>query len=183
MLGFATLTQSANHNDQYPNNDKWTNGLGPLRTAFDINDFCSVPGLHGVSRVMDSYNTSLAVPDSELGMVVVIRHVAVPMVLDSSAWVKFRIGSDLLPEPLSESNRAGNTFAPEIARLRRRGVKILACGSALAEFANEISRRRRIPLLSVRKAIQASLLPGIVVVTNGLYALARAQNVGCGVIR
>jgi hypothetical protein len=52
----------------------------------------------------------------------------------------------------------------------------------LSELADQVARRRGLERFEVRQVLAASLLPGATVLSNGLFALARAQNVGCGLI-
>jgi hypothetical protein len=164
--------------------DSWTRGLGRHKTVFDLEDITGAPGIAGVRRTMDAYASELGARDSDLGFVVVVRHRAASMVLGSNTWREYSVGARILNLPASVSLReSGNPFLRELQGLQRRGVIILACRTAIRQFIVEIADSRRVAPGSIVSSINADILPGTIVLPNGLFGLARAQNVGCGVIR
>jgi hypothetical protein len=164
-------------------NEEWTKGLGRYKTVFDVSDFAPYPGLGAIRRVIEGYRDEVGVSGRDLGIVIVVRRRAAGMAVSASEWQKYRIGDDILQLKLQDpAGFSRNPFYEELARLQQNGAVVLVCRVALRELADEISRRRSISREEMRGTIGQSLLPGAIVVANGIFALARAQSVGCGFI-
>lgn len=61
--------------------DSWTQKLDgkKFRTVFDAPEINSALALHQANAVIDSYQQVLGIPADQLGLVVVLRHRAIPM--------------------------------------------------------------------------------------------------------
>jgi hypothetical protein len=164
--------------------DSWTSRLSTYRTVFDVAELDANPGPYEVPAVMDTYHTVLGTSDSDLGFVLVVRHMAVPMLLDSSMWAKYDVAADMKRnDPKTNAAFKTNPFMSVLAAIKDRGVVILGCQSALTGYGYMLAQRAKSDVAETRKEIQAALVPGVIMLPNGLYALARAQNVGCGFMR
>lgn len=149
----------------------------------------------------DVYNT----PDSEMGVVVVIRHRAIQMVLNDSIWERWKVGEQLGIKDASGSPVVRNTFsgrapaagdAPagrggggggagggSMMGLMARGVTILCCNLALMRSAGQFATAMSMPVDEARKLFIDSLVPGVVRQTNGIFAGTRAQEAGAQMVK
>lgn len=169
--------------DQQKWDDSWTRRLGKYRTVFDISELDERPGLYGVLAVMDAYYDALGATDAELGFVVVMRHDALPMLVSDAMWDKYDVGANEMKRKQPDGKQfRTNPFRSMIEDVQKRGVTILGCDKAMTAHARTFAQRKRAGVDAIRAEIQASILPGVVMLPNGLYALARAQNVGCGLM-
>jgi len=162
--------------------DSWTTRLGKYRTVFDVSEMDAQPGAGAVPAVMDTYNMVLGTTDADLGFVLVIRHMAVAMLLDDSIWGKYDVGSDLKHTQKDGKPFQVNPFKDLLSLVQKRGVTVLGCQSAMTGYGAMLAQRAKTEIPATRTEVQAGILPGVIMLPNGLYALARAQNVGCGVM-
>jgi hypothetical protein len=164
--------------------DSWTTRLGRHRVVFDVAELDAQPGAGQVAPVMDAYHDVLGTTDAELGFVLVIRHQAVSMLFQDRVWEKYDVGADLTrQDPKTRAPYRRNPFAPMLSSLQQRGVTILGCNSAAQGIGAILAQRAKADVAATRTEVLAALLPGVTLLPNGLYALARAQDVGCGFMR
>jgi len=163
--------------------DSWTTKLGKYRTVFDVAEMDAQPGAGAVPAVMDTYNTVLGTTDADLGFVLVVRHMAVGMLLGDDIWAKYDVGSDLTHKQKDGTPFKSNPFVKMLSGMQQRGVVILGCQSAMTGYGAMLGQRAKADIAAARSEVQAGILPGVIMLPNGLYALARAQNVGCGLMK
>jgi len=140
----------------------------------------------------DVYNTA----DTDLGVVVVIRHRAIQMVLNDSIWERWNIGEQLGVKDAGEPAKR-NTFAGRPAAeggsgrgaggtlhgLMERGAVILCCNLALMRSAGQFASATKVPVDEARKLFADSVIPGVIRQTNGIFAVTRAQEAGAHLIK
>src|SRR4051812_19024834 len=78
-------------------NDSWTQKLDgkKLRTVFDAPEINGALALHQANAVLDNYRDVVGIAEKDLGLVVVIRHRAIPMAFNDVIWEKYNAGVDL----------------------------------------------------------------------------------------
>jgi intracellular sulfur oxidation DsrE/DsrF family protein len=157
--------------------DSWTTRLGEHRVAFEVNQFNDAADFAG--DLMDAYKEALGAGDKDMGFAVVLRHGVVTMVMRESVWQKYPIG-----EVLKYNDKEGKPFTANphmkmVEKLLDRGVTFLACNVGLTGAANRIAKHINAEPAQVRADLIAALYPNVYVQPNGVYALLRAQNVGC----
>jgi hypothetical protein len=163
--------------------DGWTERLGKHRTVFDVPDFDS-QGVWQVAPVMDAFNEVLGTSDKDLGFVLIVRHSAIPMAFKDEIWAKYDFTQELKrKDPKTNETYKRNPYAAMITAAQARGVVVLGCHVAAVGMSNMLARRANMDATAVREEVMANLLPGVTLLPNGLYALARAQDVGCGFMR
>ena len=64
-----------------------------------------------------------------------------------------------------------------------RGVTLLVCNRAAMGLASSLAKRAKKPVEEVQADIRAGLVPGALLMPNGVFALIRAQNAGCAFYR
>lgn len=170
---------------------------GRHRMCFDAPEISEGTCLHQVRSFLQGYADAFGLTDTDLSAVLVVRHAAMPMVLDDALWVDGAFAEEEeLVDPESGEPARRNPFIriPAGARhaltwpdgaldtLMARGVIVLACDLALRNFAGQIARRQSIPLDDAHAAIARNLLPGVVRMPSGIFATSHAQGLGCGVM-
>lgn len=157
--------------------DSWTRKLGEHRVVFEVNQFNGMPSFAG--DMMDSYKEGLGIEDKDMGFAVVLRHGVVTMAMRESAWQKYPIGEVLKYNDKDGKPFSANPHAKMVERLLARGVTFLACNVGLTGAANMIAKHVKAEAAEVKADLMAAMYPNVYVQPNGVYALLRAQNVGC----
>jgi len=144
--------------------------------------------------------------DDQMTAVLVFRHAAVPVVLNDAMWEKYNVAqavadraetTELLKDPSSGEPTRRNPFINlkqgdrhvlvygdgGLDRLIERGAIVLACHLALRNMAGSFARQAGRPAAEVYAEVRANLVPGVTVMPNGIFAVGRAQQAGCGFIR
>lgn len=176
----------------------WTSRVtGRYKMCFDAHEISEGVCLHQARSFLQGYKDVYGLQDSDVSAVLVIRHGAVPMVMNDSLWEDGAFGEESkLKDPESGEVAKRNPFVnvPAGARhslvwadgaldtLISRGVIVLACNLALTNFAGQIARRRNIPRQDGLALVNANLIPGVIKMPTGIFATSHAQQLGCGVL-
>ena len=148
--------------------DSWTGRLGSHhRFVFDLAEEGKASMVLGqVGTLYDDYGAALDTKDSDMHMVLVIRHGAINLALDDQLWTRYKIGT---ANPSKES----------LVSLRARGLTILACNVALMNHVRQFATASSQDEKAVEQDVRSNLLPGVIPQVNGVYAVHRAQDAGC----
>jgi intracellular sulfur oxidation DsrE/DsrF family protein len=196
-LGFPQPATAETMND--PDPDKWFNQLkGKHRVVFD----CTRP--HETMpfawpRVFMMTNAATGSPEADCGVVVVLRHAAIPYAFDHGVWEKYKFGEVFKaddPKTGKPSTRnpfwkpaAGDFKVPGVGpvniginELQQSGVMFCVCNMAMTVYTNVVAGQTNAKVEDVQKEWMSALLPGVQVVPSGVWALGRAQEHGCAYI-
>lgn len=141
--------------------------------------------------------------ENDVQAVIVMRHVAVPMVFNDAMWAKYEIGKARKVEDSSTKTWAlrnvfyapapsstPNARPPSNARpqanllwLATNGHILLGCDLAARGFAGQIAAKTKADSKIVYEDLKANLVPGAILQPTGVYAAHRAQEAGCSYIR
>jgi intracellular sulfur oxidation DsrE/DsrF family protein len=149
-------------------------------------------------------NAATGTPESECGVVVVLRHSAIGYAFDDRIWAKYNfaevfkageIGPAFQAADAATAAKTRNPFwkpkpgdfkvpgvgAVEIGinELQSKGVMFCVCNMAIGVYTNVLAEGMKMTPEEVRKDWLSSLLPGIQVVPSGVWAVGRAQERGC----
>ena len=131
------------------------------------------------------------VPESDLGVVVVLRHNAIPIAFSDDLWAKYKLGEMFkINDPATKSPATRNPFAnvkagdmpmPDMAldRLSARGVKFGVCNMAIWHYSSVAAQKMGLEPEKVRQEWVSGVLPGVQVVPSGVLAINGAQTRGC----
>lgn len=131
------------------------------------------------------------VPESELGVVVVLRHSAIPIAMQDDLWAKYKLGEfSKINDPATKAPAVRNPFAnikpgdmplPEAAleKLIARGVRVAVCGTAIHFQSMRIAQQAGLTHEAVKQDFLAAVIPGVQVVPSGVLAVSGAQSKGC----
>lgn len=132
-----------------------------------------------------------ALPESEFGVVLVLRHAAIPLAMGDGVWAKYRFGELFkIDDPQTKAAALRNPFVnlkpgdlplPEAAleKLIARGVKVALCGMAIHHYSLMVAARDKGDAEAIKKEWLAAVLPGVHVAPSGVVAVHGAQSRGC----
>jgi hypothetical protein len=175
--------------------DSWTARLdGKLNTVFDSPQINGALALFQARVIIDNYRDVIGIGPEKLGLVVVLRHRAVPMAFNDVIWNKYEVGESLkLDDPSTGKHAQRNPFinvskddthglvGPEqsIDTLRDLGVIFLGCNRAAQAWASRLAKKAGTKAEDVHEELKAHLIPGVTLLPTGIFAVVRAQNAGC----
>ena len=163
--------------------DSWTKRLGRYRTVFDVSELEEEgPGPYQVVPIMDNYKEALGATDADMGFVLVIRHGAMAMAVSDAMWEKYNLGAGMKRQD-TQTNAPfkRNPYGRVIAECQKRGVVLLGCNTAMNGFSSRVARGvTGGDAKAIKAELFASIWPGMILLPTGLYAVTRAQDVGCG---
>lgn len=179
--------------------DSWTERVRNHESVvFDLPEVDNGATLSRAAMVMANYKEARDYGDDRLTTVVVIRHLAVPMVLNDAMWDRYEVGKSLkIDDPGTGEPARRNPFltvnagdkhdliepGESLSALHARGVILLGCNRALMNRATQFAKKTGAPLADVQKELRANLVPGVILQPSGIYAVVRAQNAGAAFFR
>jgi hypothetical protein len=189
--------------------DTWTGRVRDARhkAVFDAPEVQDGLGLWQAWLFRRGYKEALGDAEARAAVpVVVIRHAATLLAIDDAMWAKYKLGeSRKINDPVLKKPAERNPFArplpdapkpegnfaamlagepePSVEGLAKSGAVVLACNLALNNLIGGIARRTSQPEPQVRAEVLANLVPGVILQPSGVYAVLRAQEVGCVYMR
>ncbi|AHG87715.1 hypothetical protein J421_0178 [Gemmatirosa kalamazoonensis] len=135
--------------------------------------------------------------------VVVLRHAAAVVAADDALWAKYPIGAlrkiddpdtrkpaernpwarTPVGKPTGVEDMLGPGTDPTVEGVIRSGGIVLVCNLALANSSRAIAKQRGLKADDVLAELRAGLIPGVILQPSGVYATARAQEVGAVFMR
>ncbi len=169
----------------------WLNKIkGKHRQVYDMPEVNGGFGL-AWSRIFYMTNNETGVPDSDMTVVAVLRHNALPLAFADNVWGKYKLGEVFhINDPKTNAPSVRNIFAhvqpdelplPKMSvdDLLASGVLIGACNMAIKFYSGIVSKAQNVPVDQIRQDWTAAVLPGIQIVPSGVWAVNRAQEHGC----
>ena len=178
--------------------DSWTARVRAAKhkMVFDAPEPADGLALGQAGRFRDGYVAALGAAPADVVPVVVLRHFGVVLAFDDAIWSKYGVAEwrkikhpmtgQLTPHnPFSrphtdEERKEAGTF---LEGLIASGVVVLACNLAAMALAGQMAKQKGLEAAAVQAEVRAGLVPGVILQPNGIYAAARAQEVGCGFMR
>jgi hypothetical protein len=123
--------------------------------------------------------------------VVVLRHGAFPIALNSAMWEKYKIGEALkVTDPETKAPAVKNPFLhPKsgvlpvddmaLDRLLANGTIFGACNVALEIMSKKFASNAGVSAEEATKEWVANVVPGITIIPSGTWGVNRAQEAGC----
>ncbi|SFE46575.1 hypothetical protein SAMN05518672_106218 [Chitinophaga sp. CF118] len=142
-------------------------------------------------------NEATGTPEKDCGVVVVLRHDAIPYAMKNELWPKYKFGEVFkADDPMTKAPALRNPFwqpkpgdfkvpgvgdvAIGINELQDSGVLFCVCNMAITVYSAIVAQNMSMDAAEVRKDWLNGLLPGIQVVPSGMWAIGRAQEKSCG---
>ena len=183
-----------------PFDDSWTRRVtaAKYRAVFDSPDINEGLALVHATFYRQGYQEQFGVGPSEVIPVVVFRHVGTSMAFNDALWAKYALGErSKLIDPATGKEAVRNPFIrvgkdeksamvpsnASIEALLTNGAVILVCNKAATRLAGQVAAKFGKPVEDVRAEFRAAVVPGVLLQPSGVYAVLRAQDVGCGFLK
>jgi intracellular sulfur oxidation DsrE/DsrF family protein len=176
--------------------DEWFKKLkGKHRIVFDV------PEPNGIfpfawPRIFLATNAATGTTEKDCGIVVVLRHNAIPYAMDHHLWAKYDFNQVFkVVDPGTNKPSTRNPFwqpaqgdfkVPGLGAvpigindLQESGVMFCVCDAALTVYSAVTADILKQDAAEIKKDWVSGILPGIQVVPAGVWALSRAQERGC----
>jgi len=167
----------------------------PHRQLFDSPQIQDGDALSKASLFLAGYHEVYGTADSDVNVVIVVRHRAIPMALTSDVWARYDFIADRtkLKDPTTGRSATRNPFVgvkdgdkyalidpdASIDALIARGAIVLVCNLALGGFAYQVADKTKQRVDTIRAELEHSLVPGATLVPSGIFGVARAEEAGC----
>lgn len=176
-----------------PMSEEWVRRIhGKHRQVVDITmpngGFGTLFGLNWI----DSFKGQ-GVPETQMTSVLSHRHFAMPLLLNDSIWAKYPIAEIIgVTDPKTNAPAKRNIFRDSImmhpgltyeqilsGSATKATVIATACNLALTALSGMAAGKIGMNADAAKAEWTAGLLPGVYLVPSGVYAIARAQEMGC----
>ena len=180
-----TLTAISTDDSQY---DVWIRQLkGKHRQLFDAVDLNDRAMLMA-SSYLDIYQNDFGAKPGEVNAVVGLHGSALNIGFTDAAWTKYAFGKSAnLIDPSTKEPAVRNLFATggelSVETLQKRGVVFLMCNNTLRRRSRALATERGETFEAVYKDLEASRLPGTILVPAMAVAINRAQEKGITYLR
>jgi intracellular sulfur oxidation DsrE/DsrF family protein len=174
--------------------DGWLGKIkGAHKQVYDATEFNHAMPL-AWPRVYLMTNAAVGVPAGDAMAVVVLRHAAIPLAMQTSLWEKYNFGE--MFEVIDDETKKPHTrnifySAPEgtfpipgmtIEALMKDGTLFGVCNMAITFYSARVAKKMNLNADDVKKEWLAGVMPGITVVPSGVLAVGRAQELGCSYV-
>ncbi|HEY4136938.1 MAG TPA: hypothetical protein VGN65_00680 [Casimicrobiaceae bacterium] len=171
----------------------WVDRLrGKSRAVFDSPNVGEGGAIFRAILWREQHEKVFGTPRAELTPVVVIRHVAIPLVMNDEFWDHLGIGKDVKwkdeqsgkwtkRNPLSGSATGGPAEFKDynIPAFIGSGGIVLACNLAFGEIIQQYVEKDKVAHDEAETRAKAHLLPGVILQPSGFFAVLKAQDEGC----
>ena len=173
---------------------KWLGGIkGKYRQVYDMPETNEGMGLVWSLVLRLTAPAAYGVSEDDIGVVVVLRHDAIPLALNDTMWEKYPLGeffkvNDRNTNAAAKRNPYNNVKAGEwfsdaaIDKQVAKGVKVAACGMAIQHYSGELAKKTGGNADQIKNDWLANVIPGVTVVPSGVLALNGAQTKGCAYV-
>lgn len=210
-LGLTTMASPLNLNAEpatatEPINeaDAWFNKLkGKHKIVYDATEPNEIMPF-AWPRVFLMTNAATGTPESDCGVVVILRHAAIGYAFEDRIWAKYKFadlfkareigGAFQAADAASALDNRNPFWKPKpgdfkvpgigpvaigINELQASGVMFCVCNAAITVYSNVVAMQTKADPAEIMKDWKAGLLPGIQIVPSGVWAVGRAQEHGC----
>lgn len=178
------------------------------RQVFDAPDVADGLALTHATLVLRGYADVYQTGDADMAAVIVYRHQGLPAVMNDDMWSRLKLGERTkVKDPATNEFALRNPYlklkpaeasppsAPEggggggsaplsgLDSLISRGVIVLCCNLALMQHGGRLARAENMSIEDARSAVIAGLVPGVIRMPSGVFAVMRAQEAGCHFVR
>lgn len=125
-------------------------------------------------------------PGEKATPMVILRHDALPLSLQDNIWAKYKLGEQfsikMADVPATKNPYATITGLPitglGVVELLKAGVLIGACDVAMQVYSMAAAQKMNMDAAAVKAEWIAGMIPGVRLVPSGVFAVARAQELG-----
>ncbi|HZP86062.1 MAG TPA: hypothetical protein VFB54_04525 [Burkholderiales bacterium] len=195
-LGAALPAATATAATQGPSTDftRWLDSIpGKHRILLDVREPNGGLAMAWAWVYLFTAPQAYGVPESDVGVAMVLRHNGIPLALNDSAWEKYKLGQFFnIEDPETKAPAVRNPyyarmyepFLPDMAlqKLIDRGVKVVACDMAIHFYTGLLAKQMGLKHDDVKADWNAAVLPGVAHAPSGVVACQGAVARGCGYV-
>lgn len=174
----------------------WTDKVqGKVRAVFDSPDVSEGAGLFRACLWRTQHKQIYGTERNDASAVLVLRHLAIPLIMDDAYWQRFEIGKHVkLKDPSTNKWVTGNPIRttpagmpPQFAdynllQFLAQGGIVLGCNLAFREVVSTFAKADKSSHEEAEAKARAQIIPGVILQPSGIFAALRAQEVGCNYI-
>lgn len=159
--------------------DAWMGAMpGKHRVVLDVVTPPGVPdGIRFAGNLLTHNKSGYGVEESEMALIVVLRHSATAFGYNAAMWSKYGKSLDSKATPPPTANPYDSGERMQLSGLAKRGVQFMVCGSASRGIASRIAGQDG-DVEAVLKEIAANLIPNARMVSAGVVGVTHAQEYG-----
>jgi intracellular sulfur oxidation DsrE/DsrF family protein len=170
---------------------RWLDSIpGKYRQVYDMPELNNGMGLAWSWAFRMTGAQGYGVPESDLGVVLVLRHDALPLAFEDSVWAKYKLGEVFkIDDPDTGARAVRNPYylkpgalpVPDAAlkKLIETGVKVVVCNLAITFYSGMVAKNLGLKHEDVKKDWTDAVYPGIQIVPSGVLACNGAVSRGC----
>jgi hypothetical protein len=201
-LGIATfgapfsLKAKEQSNENNSDADAWFNNIkGKHRMVFDVTKPHAILPF-AWPKVFLLTNEKTGTAEKDCGVVVVLRHDAIPYAMEDKLWEKYKFGELFkIDDDATKAPAVRNAFwkpkpgdfkvpgignvAIGINELQDSGVMFCVCDMAMTVYSAIVAEQMKMDAAEVKKEWVSGILPNIQPVPSGVWAVGRAQEHQC----
>ena len=175
--------------------DSWVKRItGKHKAVFDAPEVADGTIVSNAWVYLDGFKKVYDTTDADMCLVLVMRHGGIRLAFDDYVWEKYDIGKKekVKDDATGKWARRNPFWKPEpgkgpspftLEAIANRGAILIGCNLAARGFAAELAAKGKEPRTEAVADILAHLIPGVTLAPNGVFAVMRAQEVGCTYIR
>lgn len=172
----------------------WVNRVtGKFRGVFDAPEISEGDPVFRAIAWKKNYATVYGTKSSDMSAVLVLRHAAVPMIMNDAYWAKFELGKELgINNPGTNTPVTVNPFRTtmpgtpaqwasfHLEGFQADGGIVLACHVAFSQLlVPRVAKAENLTGEAADARAREYLLPGVILQPSGVFAAMRAQQAGC----
>lgn len=175
----------------------WTKKItGKHKAMFDVPEIRDGVGIFRAGIWGRQYTEVLKLAPGDLSTVIVIRHAAIPLAMNSQYWATYNVGKELklkdekgkkwaMSNPMlsNASTDMKNSFSALLLdKQMENGAIVLGCGLAFNQIVATVAKQDKLPPAEAREKAKSFLIPGIILQPSGIFANVMAEEAGCAFV-
>lgn len=176
----------------------WTQRLtGKHKAVFDVPEIEGGSGVWRAGLWRQHCTDVLKATAADLSPVLVIRHAAIPLVMNQAFWDEYEIGTKReVKDPMTDEPTTKNpvltdpdaTDAPAMFKditldaQMKSGTVVIGCDMAFGQMVSMVRRKHSVDSAEARRRALGMMLPGVVLQPNGIFGVTLAQEYGCSFV-
>jgi hypothetical protein len=163
---------------------------GPFRAVFDNPVVNYGSGLWRAADWKKTVPEVYKARDKDVSAVLVIRHEAIPMIMNHAYWERHEIGAELKSNDSSGNPVKHNPYltreddenkgrGPTIDSFVASGGIVLACNYAFGFMVSKEVKKAGSSRDDARAVVLQQVIPGVILQPSGFFAVLEAQRAGC----
>lgn len=176
----------------------WAQRLtGKHKAVFDVPEINGGAGVWRAGMWRDHCRDLLQAQPSDLSGVIVIRHAAIPLIMNHEFWDTYDIAkSRKVTHPITEAKTRRNPvlmtaeedkLPPNFAayaldkQMAARAV-VIGCNMAFAQLVSIVRKHDKLDAAEARTKAVSMITPGVILQPNGIFGVTLSQEMGCGFV-